>query len=88
MALHTFKFNPTGGQVCPVCGTNTAKGAILVPVNNDDTKEQAVQVHTECILKKVTYYSKIRALISAAIYAPVDKDIPINQQESPEEEED
>lgn len=53
-------------SICPICGENTDKQCMLVPIDdskvNDGSNEEAIPTHISCIILNIRY-SKTHALM-------------------------
>jgi hypothetical protein len=55
--MKVFKgYNDIGDDVCPICGKNTQKETVLIPIAGTEEGNimKAMQVHLDCI--DLTYY--------------------------------
>ena len=56
--MRTFEhYNQSGDDVCPICGTNKDEEIVLIPIMGTESGNniQAIQVHTECLQKNLSY---------------------------------
>lgn len=62
--MRTFQFRQDSTHpVCPICGTDEIKPAVLVPISGEEPEDNpsittALQTHVDCILDQVVILSQ------------------------------